>query len=63
MKRIVKEKIEDSKLVIRSRKSNDRQYNGQKEKGQTIIYQTLHRKLKNEQCKPHLKVGVNSDKG
>jgi hypothetical protein len=42
-------KLEDSKGVIIRRKSNDRKYNGQKEKGQTtMIYITLHRKLKNE---------------
>jgi hypothetical protein len=31
----------------------DRQYNGQKEKGQTMIYKTLHRKLKIKQHEPH----------
>ena len=30
------------KLVIRIRKSKDRQSNGQKKKGQTTIYKTLH---------------------
>jgi hypothetical protein len=43
------DKFEGIKEVIRSRKWNDRQYNGQKEKktnGQTMIYKTLHRKLK-----------------
>ena len=29
-------------------------------KGQTTIYNTLHRKLKLEQREPHLKPGVNS---
>ena len=29
-------------------------------KGQTMIYKTLHKKLKIEQHKPHLKLGVNS---
>jgi hypothetical protein len=40
----------DIKGVIRRRKSKeDRQYNGQiKDKGQTTIYKTIHRKLKNE---------------
>ena len=39
-------KLEDSKGVIIRSKSNDRKYNGQKEKGQTtMIYKTLHRKL------------------
>ena len=35
-------------MVIRSRKSKDRQRNGQKKKpkGQTMIYRALHRKLK-----------------
>ena len=62
---------EDTKEVIRSRKSTrDRQYNGQKcedtiirsrksnrkrTKRQTMIYKTLHRKLKIGQHKPHLK--------
>ena len=36
------EKFGDTKGVIRSCKSNDRQYNGQKETGQTVIYNTLH---------------------
>ena len=43
------DKFEGIKEVIKSRKSNDRQYNGQNEKktnGQTMIYKTLHRKLK-----------------
>jgi hypothetical protein len=36
--------------VIRSRKQKDRQYNGQdKNNGQTLIYNTLHRKLKIEE--------------
>ena len=41
------DKFEGIKGKIRSRKSNDRQYNGQEEKktnGQTMIYKTLHRK-------------------
>ena len=42
------------KGIIRTRKSKDRRYNGQKKKykGQTIIYKTLHRKLKTEQHEP-----------
>ena len=42
--------FEDRKGVIRSRESKDRQYNGKKkkDKGQTTIYKTLHRKLKIE---------------
>ena len=31
----------------------DKQYNDQKNKKQTIIYKTLHRKLKIEQQEPH----------
>jgi hypothetical protein len=45
----MKEKFEDTKGVIRSCKSKDRQYNGakrKKTKGQTTIYKTLHRKLR-----------------
>ena len=34
--------------VIRSCKSKERQYNGQRKKGQTMIYKTLHIKLKIE---------------
>jgi hypothetical protein len=42
--------LKDIKGIIRSRKSNkDRQYNGKKTKGKTIIYKTLHRKLNIEQ--------------
>jgi hypothetical protein len=39
----------------------DRQYNGQKEKTkrQTMIYKTLHIKLKIEWHEPHWKPGVN----
>jgi len=29
-------------------------------KGQTMIYKTIHRKLKIEQLEPHLKPGVHS---
>jgi len=37
-------------VVIRSRKSQNRQHNDKKDKGrQTMIYKTLHRKLKIEQ--------------
>jgi hypothetical protein len=38
--------------VIRICKLKNRQHNGQK-KGQKTIYQTLHRKRKIEQHKPH----------
>jgi hypothetical protein len=49
------EKFEDTKGVIRSRKSKkDRQYNGQKgDKGQRTIYKTLHIKVEIEKHKPH----------
>ena len=43
------ERFEDPKVVIRSRKSKDRQCNGQNEtntKGQTMIYKTLHTNLR-----------------
>ena len=52
-----KEQIEDTKGVMRIRKSKkDRQRNVQMKmtKGQTTIYKTLHRKLKIEQTRtPH----------
>ena len=42
-------------MVIRRRISKkDRQYNGQKKKRQTMIYKTLHRKLKIKQYERHL---------
>ena len=51
------EKFEDTKWLIRSRKSkrslSNRQHNDQKKKIQTTIYKTLHRKIKIEQHKPH----------
>ena len=50
----------DTKGVIKSRESRkDRQHNGQKKsmKGQTMIYKTLHRKLKIKQHEPPLKTG------
>ena len=54
--------FEDTKAIKRSCKSkNDRQYNGQKKKGQTTIYKTLHRKLMITQHEPHSRHGVNSD--
>jgi hypothetical protein len=55
--------FEDVKGVIGSRKSKkDRQHNAQKKKDktQTSIYKTLHRKLKIEQYELHLKPRVNS---
>ena len=40
-------------MVIRSGKSKqDRKYNDQKTKGQTMFYKTLHRKLKIEKHEP-----------
>ena len=48
--------LEDTKEVIIIRKlKKDRQHNDQrkKNKGQTAIYKTLHRKLKTEQHEPH----------
>jgi hypothetical protein len=48
-------------FLIRSRKSKDRQYNGQKKKDKwTMIYITLHRNIKIEQHEPHSKPDVNS---
>jgi hypothetical protein len=51
------QKCEDTKVVIRRCKvKKNRPYNGQKIKGhegQTIIYKTLHIKLKIEQCDSH----------
>jgi hypothetical protein len=49
----IQEELEDTKGVIRIRKSKDRRNNDQKETGQTTIYKTLQRKLKIEQHKPH----------
>ena len=39
---IQQEKFEDTKGIIRSCKSKNRQYNGQTETGQTVIYKTLY---------------------
>ena len=50
---------EDTKGVIRSRKSKDRQYIKGKRKWHTMIYKRLHRKLKIEQREPQQKLGVN----
>jgi hypothetical protein len=50
----IKKTLEDTKVVIRSRKSKKyRQYNGQRKKGQTTIYKILYRKLKIEQHETH----------
>ena len=42
---MTQENFENTKVVIRIRKSKDRQYNGLKEKGQAMIYKTLYRKI------------------
>jgi hypothetical protein len=43
------EKLEDTKGVIRSRKSNkDRQCNGKKKHDITTIYNTLHKQTKDQ---------------
>jgi hypothetical protein len=67
---LYEEKFEDTKEVIKSRQSKDRQYNGQKKKDKTIQWptekkgqkdcKTLHRKLKIKQHEPHEKTGVKS---
>ena len=49
--------FEDTIEVIRSRKQT---IQWPKEKGQTPIYKTLHRKLKTDQHEPHKQPGVNS---
>ena len=57
-------KFEDSKRVIITHKSNDRRYNGEKEKGQTIIiHKTLHWKLKIESHEPYKKLKWNRCSG
>jgi hypothetical protein len=50
---IYKKCFEDTEVVIRRHKSKDKTM--QWPKGQTMIYKALHRKLKIEQHKPHLK--------
>ena len=56
------QKFEDTKRFNQKTQINEGQRTQwPKEKGHTKIFQTLHRKLKNEQCKPHQKPGVNSD--
>jgi len=57
------EEFEETKGVIRIRKSpKGCQYNGKKKEQtfETTIYETLHIKLKIEKYKPHLKLGVKS---
>jgi hypothetical protein len=46
-----KEKFEDTKRVIR--RTDNTMANRKSTKGQTMIYKTLHRKLKVEQHEPH----------
>ena len=58
-RRVFQEKFEDTKGVMRNRKMRkDRQHKGKKTKRQTMIYKTLHRKLKIAQHEPHYKPGV-----
>jgi hypothetical protein len=52
--------FEDIEEVIRIRKWKDWLRNGQRKKGQTAIYKTLHRKLKIKQHGPPLKPGWTS---
>ena len=64
---VVLKRVEDTKGVIRIRKSKkdrqhtgqkkDRQHTGQKKKDKTSIFTTLHRKLKIEHQKNPLKTG------
>jgi hypothetical protein len=55
------EKFEDTKGVIRSRKSIDTQYNSRhKNKDKTMTYKALQTKLKIQQHEPHLQQGVKS---
>jgi hypothetical protein len=50
-KQLVNYQIEDTKGLIRCRKSKD----GQQKNGQAMIYKTLHIKLMIEQRESHLK--------
>ena len=53
------EQFEDTKVINRSRKSKkDSQHDGQK--GQSMTYNSLHRKLTIEQHEPQCKPGMNS---
>ena len=49
---LMHEQFEDTTEVTRSRASKDSQYKRKRRKGQTVIYKTLHRKLKIEQHGP-----------
>jgi len=63
VKKVLEEKFEDTKGVIRSCKLKDRQHNDQtktKIKRQTTIYKILHRKIKIEQHESQQQSVVNS---
>jgi len=49
----LRESKKSLKISISSRKSQDRQHNAQRTKGQTAIYKTSQRKLKIEQHELH----------
>jgi hypothetical protein len=60
----VQEKFADTIGEIGSRKSKkDRQHNGQKTKGQTMIYKRLHRKQTIAKDEPHRQERLNSSIG
>ena len=57
----LKGNFDDAKAVIRNRKSKeDIQYNETGQKGRTMIYRTIHRKLMIEQHEHHQKPEMNS---
>jgi hypothetical protein len=45
--------------IVRNRKSKDRQYNGKKDKGQTMIDKTPQKKVKLGSTRTSLKPGMN----
>ena len=51
--KIIQENVEDSKTVIRSRKLKANNTIVKRQKDKTMMYKTLHRKLKIEQHKPN----------
>jgi hypothetical protein len=55
-------KFDDTKGIIRSHSSKDRQYNGQRKrtKWETMVYKTLNRKLKIVKREPYNKSRVSS---
>ena len=59
---VLKEEFEDTKGVIRIRKSKDRQYNGQKKKNKRTNndIQNIAHKTKDRVTRTQLKTGVNS---